>query len=108
MLKLILHDWPDKYAIKILANLLPHLESGERLLLVEGIAAPDDAQFPFRTLARMMSAADLQMLNAFNSLERSLDRWKALLAKVDRRLEITYVSDVPGSMHNFLEIQLRS
>ncbi|KAH7176437.1 O-methyltransferase-domain-containing protein [Dactylonectria macrodidyma] len=106
MLKMILHDWPDKYAAKILATLLPHLESGSRLLLFEAVAPPDTAALPFATLGRMMNAADLQMLCAFNSLERSVDDWKALLGKVDKRLEITYVSNLPGSLHNFVEIKL--
>uniref|UniRef100_A0A8H7N0J7 O-methyltransferase C-terminal domain-containing protein n=1 Tax=Bionectria ochroleuca TaxID=29856 RepID=A0A8H7N0J7_BIOOC len=108
ILKTILHDWPDKYAAQILKHLVTHLETGSRLLLVEAIAPPDITQLPFNTLARMMGAADFQMLNAFNSLERSIDDWKGLLAKVDERLEITYTSLVPGSLHNFIEIQIRA
>ncbi|KPM41238.1 hypothetical protein AK830_g5307 [Neonectria ditissima] len=107
MLKMILHDWPDKYAAKILKTLLPHLESGSRILLFEAVAPPDTAALPFVTLGRMMNAADLQMLCAFNSLERSVEGWQTLLSKVDKRLEITYVSNMPGSLHNFVEIQLR-
>lgn len=108
MLKTILHDWPDKYAAKVLAPLLPHLESGSRLLLVEVVAPPDTAALPFVTLGRMMNAADLQMLNAFNSLERTLEDWKGLLAKVDKRLEINSVSNVPGALHQFIEIKLHN
>ncbi|KAF5612322.1 sterigmatocystin 8-O-methyltransferase [Fusarium subglutinans] len=28
MLKMVLHDWPDNYAVEILRHLIPHLESG--------------------------------------------------------------------------------
>ncbi|KAF5008064.1 hypothetical protein FDECE_5647 [Fusarium decemcellulare] len=108
MLKTILHDWPDKYAAKVLANLLPHLESGSRLLLVEVVAPLDTAALPFRTLGRMMNAADIHMLQYFNSLERNLDAWQSLLNKVDQRLKITYVSQVPGALHQFVEIKLQS
>ncbi|KAH6876328.1 S-adenosyl-L-methionine-dependent methyltransferase [Thelonectria olida] len=108
MLKMILHDWPDKYAAKILTTLLPHLESGSRVLLVEAVAPPDTEALPFATLGRMMNGADLQMLNAFNSLERSLEDWKGLLNKVDERLKITYVSNLPGALHQFLEIRLEN
>ncbi|KAF5020320.1 hypothetical protein F66182_7696 [Fusarium sp. NRRL 66182] len=104
LLKSVLHDWPDKYAAKILRNLLPHLQSGARILLVEAIAPPDTAAIPFATLGRMMNAADLHMLQFFNSQERSLQDWTRLLAKVDERLAIKYVSEVPGAMHQFVEI----
>ncbi|RTE84727.1 hypothetical protein BHE90_000738 [Fusarium euwallaceae] len=108
MLKTILHDWPDKYAAKVLEPLVPHLESGSRVVLVEVVAPTDTGALPFMTLGRMMNAADLQMLNAFNSLERSLEDWKGLLAKVDKRLEITSVSNVPGALHQFIEIKLQN
>jgi hypothetical protein len=108
MLKMILHDWPDKYAAKILTPLVPQLEKGARIVLVECVAPADHTEVPWTTLARLTFGADWQMLTAFNSLERSADDWKSLLAKVDDRLEITYISNVSGSMHNFIEIRIVS
>ncbi|KAJ4244805.1 hypothetical protein NW762_014383 [Fusarium torreyae] len=107
MLKMVLHDWPDKYAANILKNLIPHLEAGSRIVLVEAVAPPDTATLPFATLGRMMNAGDLHMLQFFNCQERSLQDWSNLLDKVDERLAITYVSQVPGSVHQFIEIELR-
>lgn len=34
-LRWILHNWPDKYCIKILQNLIPALKSGARILIQE-------------------------------------------------------------------------
>ncbi|KAF9761724.1 hypothetical protein IL306_003740 [Fusarium sp. DS 682] len=108
MLKMVLHDWPDKYATKILKQLVPHLESGSRILLVEAVAPPDTAALPFTTLSHIMNASDMHMLQFFNSQERSLQDWTNLLTKVDERLTLTYASGVPGSVHQFLEVGLRS
>ncbi|RYC81797.1 hypothetical protein BFJ63_vAg15314 [Fusarium oxysporum f. sp. narcissi] len=108
MLKMVLHDWPDKYAANILRHLVPHLESGSRILLVEAVAPPDTAVLPFATLSHMLNATDMHMLQFFNSQERNLQDWTNLFAKVDERLTLTYVSEVPGSVHQFLEVGLRT
>ncbi|KAF4333372.1 methyltransferase [Fusarium beomiforme] len=107
MLKMVLHDWPDKYAARILEQLVPHLESGSRILLFEAVAPPDTAALPFATLSHMLNAGDMHMLEFFNSQERTLQDWTNLLTKVDERLTLTYVSEVPGSVHQFLEVGLR-
>lgn len=36
-LRWILHDWPDKYAIRILRSLIPALKTGARIVLSEWI-----------------------------------------------------------------------
>ncbi|EWZ80437.1 hypothetical protein FOWG_15530 [Fusarium oxysporum f. sp. lycopersici MN25] len=108
MLKMVLHDWPDKYAANILRHLVPHLESGSRILLVEAVAPPDTAALPFATLSHMLNTTDMHMLQFFNSQERNLQDWTNLFAKVDERLTLTYVSEVPGSVHQFLEVGLRT
>ncbi|KAH7311342.1 putative O-methyltransferase [Stachybotrys elegans] len=108
MLKFILHDWSDKYACQILGHLVPRLEEeGSHILLFDSIAPPDVTELPFKMPAHVLAGADLQMMAVFNSMERSLDDWKALIAKVDKRLEITYISDIPNSPQNLIEIKLR-
>ncbi|KAF5549287.1 peptide transporter PTR2 [Fusarium mexicanum] len=108
MLKMVLHDWPDKYAAKVLRHLVPNLESGSRILLVEAVAPPDTAALPFATLGHMLNAADMHMLQFINSQERNLKDWISLLAKVDERLTLKYVSEVPGSVHQFLEVGIHT
>ena len=36
-LRLILHDWPDKYCIKILQNLVPALKNGSIILINDSV-----------------------------------------------------------------------
>jgi hypothetical protein len=111
-LKMVLHDWPDKYASKILRNLVPSLKPGGRIVLYEIVSPPThDAQgkamMPLPT-RRMMSAVDLQMLVVFNSLERKLEDWKALIKQADERLEIQHVSTLPGALWSVIEVVLQS
>lgn len=40
MLRSILHDWPDKHAIRILQNLLPSMKERTKILILEVVFAP--------------------------------------------------------------------
>lgn len=40
LLRFILHDYSDKYAIRILKNLVPALKNGARLIVMDGVAPP--------------------------------------------------------------------
>jgi hypothetical protein len=109
VLKVILHDWPDKFAIQILRNLLPALRPGGRIMLCE-IMSPSptyDSQgralLPFSARPHM-SSADLQMLAMFSSLERGLDDWKGLVKQADERLEVRNVFSFPGAPWGVLEV----
>ena len=39
-LRMVLHDWPDKYCIKILQNLVPALKNGSIVLFNESVMPP--------------------------------------------------------------------
>lgn len=105
-LKMILHDWPDKYAVKILRNLLPALKPGGRILLCEAVSPPAQAPLP-RSVRQILSATDLQMLVAFNSMERAMEDWQALAKQADERLDARLVSSFPGSIWAIVELVLK-
>ncbi|CVL09291.1 hypothetical protein FPRO06_13436 [Fusarium proliferatum] len=102
-----LHNWPGEYAADILTHLVLHLGCGSRVL-VEAVAPSNTAALPFEALSHMLNAADMPMMQFFKSQKRSLQDWTSLLAKADERLTVTYVSEVPGSVHRFLEVGLRT
>ncbi|KAF5641289.1 sterigmatocystin 8-O-methyltransferase [Fusarium sp. NRRL 25303] len=105
MLKMVLHNWPDECAANVLKHLVLHLECGSRVL-VEAVAPPNTAALPFETLSHMLNAADMYMLQFYNSQKRS--DWTSLLVKADEHLTLTYVSEVLRSVHQFLEVGLRA
>ncbi|KAL6406908.1 putative O-methyltransferase [Ilyonectria robusta] len=110
MLKMILHDWPNKQAISILQNLKHNLKPGAVILLCENVQPAAFDQEGNRILPvtahRMASCLDLQMLAVFNNLERTIEQWDALIKEADEHFEIRSVVTVPGSIQSILEVVL--
>jgi DNA-binding IclR family transcriptional regulator len=82
MLKMIIHDWDDAEAVRILSNCAVAAGADAQVLVLERIApelaSPDDAD-AFR--------ADMLMLTAAGGLERTLSEYEALYAKSGLQLE---------------------
>lgn len=107
LIRWCLHNWSDKYVIKILRALIPALKTGARIVINDGVLpeprpptgswdgpagmgdlssnrwslevdADYQADKSFRSL-------DLLMLQALNARERDLDEWKELFREADER-----------------------
>lgn len=81
----VLHDWPDKYGIKILRALVPALKRGARIMLHEAVM-PEAGTLP-PTLEKIFRARDLNMCYYFNARERTADDWRELFAQADKRFK---------------------
>lgn len=104
LLRMILHDWPDHLAVLILKNLMPVLSQGTKLLIMDTILpAPGRVS---KSVERIVRVRDLTMMQVFNSHERDLDQWTALLAAVDERLRVRRIIEPFGSAMSLLEIEL--
>jgi 6-hydroxytryprostatin B O-methyltransferase len=106
LLRMILHDWPLSEATKILASLVPALTESSRIVIMDAVL-PTPGSLP-SSLERQIRAKDMVMMQVFNSMERDLDDWKALLKAADERLEIVNVVQPLGSLMSVLEVKLRS
>lgn len=106
LLRMILHDWPDEMAVKIVRNLVDAMEGGSRLLIMDTVL-PDPGSVPV-SVERIVRVRDLTMLQAFNSKERDLEDWKHLLALVDPALELAHVVQPFGSAMSVLEVVRRA
>lgn len=107
IVKQIFHDWPDKYVVKILENLAPHLKSGSRLVMFESVFPSLDAEgkYPLPPAAmRLLAATDLQMLTLLNAVERTLEEWHAVVKKADERFDLRVVSSSPESLRSIIEV----
>ena len=119
-LRSILHDWSDKYAIKILKNLVPALKKGAKVIVNEVcLPEPNVLSYYHEQLVRytfalhiyyskiiadnQSSGYDLSMKAKFNSKERSADDWKALFEAVDRRFKVQRIKCTPGSILSVIE-----
>ncbi|KAI1371154.1 S-adenosyl-L-methionine-dependent methyltransferase [Hypoxylon crocopeplum] len=95
LLRTILHNWSDKYCFLILRALVPALKHGARIL-INDICLSAPGSVPAH-LEYDMRCHDLGMRALFNSQERDLQEWKALLAAADRRFVFQGISQVPRS-----------
>jgi 6-hydroxytryprostatin B O-methyltransferase len=101
-IRLILHDYSDKYAARILSALIPAMKPGNRLILMEQILPPVGAAPP--PVEHFLRTMDLVMWSILNGKERELGEFTALLKEVDQRLNIKNVVSTPGSSLSIIEI----
>ncbi|KAI1153171.1 sterigmatocystin 8-O-methyltransferase [Nemania diffusa] len=107
LLRMILHDWPDNEAIKILNNIIPAMEKrGSRLLIMDSVL-PHPGDVPV-SLERIIRVRDLTMMQSFNSKERSLDDWQRLLESANGNLRLVKVTQPFGSAMSILEVAVGS
>lgn len=105
LLRHILVDHPDRTSLQILNCIANAMDKGSRLLIADAIV-PDQYGEDSDGLINVL---DLHLLCMFNSKERSLSQWEALLQSVDKGLEIVKVwtTDDTVGHEALLEIKLR-
>lgn len=72
LLSLVMHDWPDQQALRILRNIAAAGRSGARLLMIEFVVPPGDTP-------HMSKLFDLNMLAMLTGKERTETEWRELL-----------------------------
>ncbi|KAF2684048.1 sterigmatocystin 8-O-methyltransferase [Lentithecium fluviatile CBS 122367] len=93
LLKMILHDWADADAIKILQALRPALKPGARVVLLEYIGDRGETETPLpRSMRQWGTATDLRLMALFNTKERQVDAWKRLFNAADERFDVAEVN----------------
>lgn len=105
LLRMILHDWPDDEAAKILKSIVAAMDNKKSRLLIMDTVLPMPGSVPLSE-ERIVRVRDLTMLQAFNSKERDLDDWKRLLSFADPNLQLVRVLQPFGSAMSVLEVAL--
>lgn len=106
LLRMILHDWPDKEAVTITSQLVPALAAGSTLVIMDTVL-PAPGQIP-SSKERLLRVRDLTMMQVFNSKERTLDDWKSILEAADSRLRICEVKQPIGSNMSVMTVRLEN
>ena len=91
VLKLIIHDWPDEQAIKILRTVREAAGPRRTVLLVEQVIPTHDREF-------LGKRADLEMLLCLAARERTADEYRDLLARAGLRLTRVVQTAAPFSL----------
>lgn len=110
MLKLILHDYPEPEAAKIIRALVPVLKPGNRVVVIEYIGKVDDGSssnkegppLP-RSIQQMGTATDLRMMALFNAKERPAEAYRDIFRQADERFEIVSLKANPLTFFAVIE-----
>ncbi|RDK45505.1 O-methyltransferase [Aspergillus phoenicis ATCC 13157] len=103
LLRWILHDWSDKYAIQILRNLTPALKKGARVV-VNDVCLPAPGQVGPMT-ERYFRYMDISMKAFNNARERDVETWESLFVEADSRFRFLGVSVPPGARMAIIEAE---
>ncbi|EXJ78058.1 hypothetical protein A1O3_09219 [Capronia epimyces CBS 606.96] len=79
-LRMILHDYSDSYALKILRAVVPSMAPDSRIVIMDQVMPPTVGLVP-DPVERMMRTTDLQMMMLTNAKERDATEWEELLRK---------------------------
>ncbi|KAL8831915.1 MAG: hypothetical protein Q9191_000594 [Dirinaria sp. TL-2023a] len=105
ILRWILHDWSDTYAIKILRVLTPALVENSKILICESVLPDPGSVSTLRD--RTARSMDLSMLEFHNGKERDHDDWVELLHVADPRYQVISIRQPPLSRLALLEVGWR-
>ncbi|KAJ8115385.1 hypothetical protein ONZ43_g4675 [Nemania bipapillata] len=100
----IFHNWDFANSVKILKNTVASMGKNSHVLIMDFVI-PDSGTVPSVT-ERVLRSRDVGMMQLFNSLERDLEEWKALLKAVDSRLRINAVNTPVGSFMSVIDVVL--
>jgi hypothetical protein len=106
MIKLILHDWPDKESVQILKGLTSVMKPGSRVLFIDYVGKQGgeegSADLP-RSIAQMGTSTDLRMMALFATRERPASAWKELFKQADERYDVVRVEANPMTFFVIIE-----
>ncbi|KAI1804354.1 S-adenosyl-L-methionine-dependent methyltransferase [Daldinia bambusicola] len=109
IIKLILHDWPDHEAVKMLRAMVPALKPGARIVLIEYIGNQGETEGPSlpRSIQNMGTATDLRIMALFNAEERPVEAWAKIFRDADERFELAHVNANPLTFISVVEFVWR-
>ncbi|KAK4942802.1 hypothetical protein LTR10_017562 [Elasticomyces elasticus] len=104
LLRFICHDYSDKYAAKILANIVSAMGPKSKILIVDGVLPPPGTLT--KAEERKLRILDMNMLISFNGGERDVEGWMSLFKRADSRLGLRHMWTPPDSALSLMELDL--
>ncbi|KAH6664209.1 sterigmatocystin 8-O-methyltransferase precursor [Halenospora varia] len=99
----ILHDWSDKYCIKILKALIPALKPGARIILSERCLEPP-CTLPLLQ-EKWNRDSDITMMATANSQERDQDDWEELFRITDPKFKLEEIKRMEGAKLDLIMVR---
>ncbi|KAI1039955.1 hypothetical protein LB505_006053 [Fusarium chuoi] len=104
LLRQIFHNWDFENSVKILKNTVESMGQNSHVLIMDFVVPEPGTVSSVNE--RVLRSRDVGMMQLFNSLERDLEGWKAILAAVDSRLKINAVNTPYGSFMSVIDVVL--
>lgn len=104
VIRSVLLNWSDKYAVRIIRNLFPAMEPGNRILVIDTVLPPRGAAPALAE--RTLTSIDLHMWANFNSKLRSATDWRKLFTEASPNLDTKRIVAPPGSGLQVIEVVL--
>ncbi|KAI1074870.1 S-adenosyl-L-methionine-dependent methyltransferase [Whalleya microplaca] len=95
LLRWILHDWSDKYCVKILQSLVSGLKTGAKVV-VNDICIPEPGQLGIAA-DRALRLMDISMKAFNNARERDVETWMNLFMTADPRFKFLGITIPQGA-----------
>ncbi|KAI0513195.1 S-adenosyl-L-methionine-dependent methyltransferase [Xylaria bambusicola] len=105
LLRWVMHDWSDKYCIKILESLTPALKGGAKVV-VSDICIPEPGQLSVAA-DRGFRQMDISMKAFNNARERDAETWAMLFERADPRYEFLGITIPQGARMAIIQAQWR-
>jgi 6-hydroxytryprostatin B O-methyltransferase len=102
ILRLVLREYSDKYARRILRNLVSALKNGGTLLVIDVVVPSPESEDGFDSQA--LRKNDVRMMQMFNGREREYEDWTGLFQSVDPKLDVKSFEQAKGNVLGFLEV----
>lgn len=99
-LRTVLHDWPDKQALDVLAR-IREVMAEDSVLLINEHTAPESLEVPVVPVT-----LDIQMMEIFSSLERTEEQWVSLLERAQFKVAKVWKIDTVGTLVSLFEATL--
>ncbi|KAF4628136.1 hypothetical protein G7Y89_g10015 [Cudoniella acicularis] len=102
LLRMIIHDWPDADAVRILKQLVEVMKEGSRIVIMDMVLPIPGTTS--QTLEAALRQKDLMMRQVLNAKEREVEDWHTLVRKVDEGMHIVAIRRPEGSQHSIIEV----
>ncbi|KAI0968466.1 S-adenosyl-L-methionine-dependent methyltransferase [Xylaria arbuscula] len=103
LLRWIMHDWSDKYCIKILQSLAPGLKKGAKVV-VSDICIPEPGQLSVAA-DRAFRQMDISMKAFNNARQRDAEAWAMLFSTADPRYQFLGITVLHGARMAIIQAQ---
>ena len=102
LLRMIIHDWADVDAVRILKELTEVMKEGSRIVIMDMVLPIPGTSS--QTLEAALRQKDLMMRQVLNARERDLEDLQANIRSVEESLQIVAIRRPEGSQHSIIEI----